>query len=402
MNIATIFYQNLYRSTRKTTSPTPIRLNNNDPVLPFIDAEIELSIKKLTVDKCPGPDGITNDVLKAGCSLLNNPLTKLFNLILQQKTIPNQWTTSEIILIYKNGDAKQISNYRPISLISCIYKVFATTLLRRVTKIIDENQSIEQAGFMKNYSTLDHIHTLKLVIEKYVEFTKPLYIVFIDYSKAFDSLHHNSIWQSLNEEGNSDYIELIRIYETSRSRVRLESPGPFFKIERGVKQGDPLSPKLFITVLESIFRKLNWENKGIKINGKYLSHLRFADDLVLLSEDPKELQYMLESLNRESETVGLEMNKGKTKVMTNKERVPITIKSTNIEYVKDYIYLGHLISFEFCTDKEIDRRIKSTWNKYWAMKEIAEKTWARAAMDRKSWLLMEEAFTAKCGPYNKY
>lgn len=225
---------------------------------------------------------------------------------------------------------------------------------------------------MRSYSTVDHIHTLKMILEKYKEYDLPLYLCFIDYSKAFDSISHNSIWQALAAQGlNKGYIDLIKeMYKNSTSRIMLEHPGPVFKIERGVKQGDPLSLKLFIAVLEQIFRTLDWENKGLKIHGKHLSHLRFADDIVLFSEDPNEMQIMIESLCEGSRKVGLEVNKDKTKIMTNRQMVPMTLLSADIEYVEEYIYLGHLVSFKACTELEIERRTKITWNKYWSMKEI--------------------------------
>lgn len=374
MQVATEFYKKLYEFKDKYS---PIEQNstwtaNTDPVPPFLVSEVEMSIKKVKAEKSPGPDGITNDMIIAGKKNLSQPLTKLFNHILEHKRIPLQWNISEIILLYKKGDPKQITNYRPISLMSCLYKLFTSTLLRRITKQLDENQPVEQAGFRKHFSTTDHIHTLTQIIEKYLEFDKPLYICFIDYSKAFDSLYHEAIWKSLTEQGiNQDYIVIIKeIYKNSTAHVKLEAAGTPFPIRRGVKQGDPLSPNLFTAVLESIFKELSWDNMGIKIEGKYLTHLRFADDLVLLADEPTELQIMVESLCQHSRAVGLVINQDKTMVMTNRERVPISIDNRTLEYVEDYIYLGHLISFKLCAEKEINRRIKNTWNKYWSMKEI--------------------------------
>lgn len=276
------------------------------------------------------------------------------------------------MLLFKKGDAKSISNYRPISLMPCLYKVFSATLLRRLTKIIDENQPVEQAGFIRGFSTMDHIHTLKIIIDKYNEYNKPLYISFIDYSKAFDSIFHESIWEALSAQGvNKDYLDIIKqIYRKSTARIKMEGLGPVFNIEKGVRQGDPLSPKLFIAVLEHVFRTLHWEHNGLKINGMYLNNLRFADDIVLLSEDPKELEIMLQSLATQSKKVGLHVNDDKTKVMTNRQPIQIVLDSSPLEYVEDYIYLGHLISFKSSNEKEVERRIKLTWSKYWSLKEI--------------------------------
>lgn len=107
------------------------------------------------------------------------------------------------------------------------------------------------------------------------------------------------------------------MYKNSTSKVKLENRGIQIDIQRGVRQGDPLSPKLFIAVLEYVFRKVTWAQGGIYIDGNYMSHLRFANDIAILSEQPEELETMINMLNQESYKVGLEMNPCKTKIMTN-------------------------------------------------------------------------------------
>lgn len=246
-------------------------------------------------------------------------------------------------------------------------------LLKRISKAVEDSQPREQAGFRSGFSTTDHIHTLEEIIEKYKEFNRKLYLGFIDYSKAFDSISHISIWNALNEfKVNQKYINIIKnIYAHSTSRVRLETKGNPFKIERGVRQGDPLSPKLFIAVLEHIFKNLQWKNRGITLNGKHLNHLRFADDIVLLAESAKELEGMMCELDVVSNEVGLQMNANKTKVMTNSHQIPIKINGTVVDYVKQYIYLGKQVSFENSNnDDEVARRVNITWKKFWSHKEI--------------------------------
>mgnify|MGYP000844794401 CR=1 FL=1 len=96
----------------------------------------------------------------------------------------------------------------------------------------------------------------------------------------------------------------------------MDMKGPIFKVKNGIKQGDPMSSNIFNCVLEEIFRQLDWEKKGIKIGGSYLSNSRFADDIVLLSENREELQTMATELEKESMKDGLEMNIDKTKYMS--------------------------------------------------------------------------------------
>ena len=97
--------------------------------------------------------------------------------------------------------------------------------------------------------------------------------------------------------------------------VHLHKETNKINIRRGVRQGDTISPKLFTAALESIFRELTWETRGLKTNGEYLSHLRFADDILVCANAPRELQQMLQELADERENQGLKMNKSKTKVI---------------------------------------------------------------------------------------
>ncbi|CAF4752909.1 unnamed protein product [Pieris macdunnoughi] len=330
-------------------------------------------MKKLKAEKSPGPDGICNEALKIGAPILTYHFTRLFNKILDEEKVPKQWCTSDIILLFKKGNPLDIGNYRPISLLASIYKLFSSIILKRISDDIDKQQPKEQAGFRSSFSTMDHIQTLEQVIEKYREHNRPLYVAFIDYSKAFDSISHCAIWNALQYSNiNQKYINVLKyIYTKSTSRVKLETRGDEINIERGVRQGDPLSPKLFIAVLETIFQKLDWKNSGVYINGQYLNNLRFADDIAVIAETAKDLDEMMRSLDCESSKIGLEMNVNKTKILTNNRERQIVIKGNNIEYVRQYIYLGKQISFKTSNnEEEVTRRINTTWKKFWALKEI--------------------------------
>ena len=110
-------------------------------------------------------------------------------------------------------------------------------------------------------------------------------------------------------------------------------------MKRGVRQGDTISPKLFTATLESIFRRLHWENKGVKIDEEFLSNLRFADDIFLCTETPQELQQMLQELSDESRRMGIKMNIANTKVMV-VDNTPINVNNVLIENVQGYVCMG--------------------------------------------------------------
>lgn len=374
LKIATEFYRNLYRSQKeKDTIKENDEITNEEYIPEIMKEETIKAINTQKLDKAPGSDLVTNELLKATLPVIAPRLTDIFNEIINTENIPEDWTKSTIILLHKKGDKGDIANYRPISLMSNIYKVFSKIILSRITNTLEENQPKEQAGFRRHFSTIDHIHALRQILQKFKEYNKIYYIGFVDFNKAFDTLEHRFIWDALKDQGvHAKYIRILKnVYTKSTTQVKLESIGEEFPVERGVRQGDPISPKIFAAVLEMIFRNLDWTNKGLNINGENLSHLRFADDLILFSENPKTLKEMLQQLAEESEKAGLSMNLTKTKVMSNSSQTEsITVNDEEIEYVKEYVYLGQLISTEECMQKEIERRITNTWKRYWSLSEV--------------------------------
>lgn len=326
-------------------------------------------------NKSPGEDGITTEALKIGESSLLPHITNLFNSILKTGCFPNNFCHSTIVLLHKKGDKSDIGNYRPISLISHLYKAFIKVIENRISANLDLHQPPEQAGFRRGLSTTDHLHSLNQIIEKHHEFRLPLYTAFVDYSKAFDSLTHSSLFNALIKQNiNPTYVHILQnIYRNSTAAVKVNTIGPSFHITKGVKQGDPLSPKLFTATLEEVFRELasDWEEKGISVGGnKRLTNLRFADDIVLFSSSASELEEMLQDLNEASLKVGLSMNMSKTKLMTNNIEQRICIGDVEIEYVHEYVYLGQIVSFQARQDKEVARRTENAWKSYWALKNF--------------------------------
>lgn len=337
----------------------------------ILEDEVTKALNKLKKGKAPGPDDITNDVLILGKNCLAKPLMQLFNRMLQEGFIPQQWYTSKIILLYKKGDAKDIENYRPITLSSSLYKVFATIIKNRLLPVIYENHPYEQAGFRPQFSTIEHLHTINQILEKSNEYNIPLYLVFIDFRKAFDSVYHSKLWQALQEQGiNTIYINILKtIYEQSKAYIVIDGNKTTFEVRRGVKQGCPLSPILFNCLLNYAFNKLNWEEKGININGYKLTNLRFADDIVIFANSLTEMKQMINELLDQCELVGLSININKTKIMTNSRKEEIKINNQEINFVDQYNYLGQSISFNDRKD-EINKRINLGWKKYWSLKHI--------------------------------
>ncbi|XP_063630801.1 zinc finger protein 135-like [Cydia splendana] len=267
--------------------------------------EIRMALKQLKNNKAPGEDGITAELLKAGGKPVLMALQKLFDSVLLEGRTPKAWNRGVVVLFFKKGDNALLKNYRPISLLSHVYKLFSRVITNRLARRLDNFQPPEQAGFRRGFSTVDHIHTLRQVIQKTEEYNLPLCLAFVDYEKAFDSIETWAVLQSLQRcQVDYRYIEVLKcLYENATMSVRLQDrnskPIP---LQRGVRQGDVISPKLFTAALEDVFKTLDWRRLGININGEYITHLRFADDIVILAETTEDLSMMLDDLNNMSHT----------------------------------------------------------------------------------------------------
>ena len=169
-----------------------------------------------------------------------------------------------------------------------------------------------QAGLRKGRGTRDQIANIRWFMEKAREFQKNIYFCFIDYAKAFDSVDHNKL-KILKEMGIPDHLTcfLRNLYAGQEATVRTgHVTRDWFQIRRGVHQGCILSPCLFNLYAEYIMRNAGLEEAqaAIKIAGRNISHLRYADDTTLMAESEEELKSLLMKVKVESEKVGLKLN----------------------------------------------------------------------------------------------
>ena len=245
----------------------------------------------------------------------------------------------------------------------------------RIERTLDENQQREQAGFRKGYSTTDHLQALNQIIEKSNEYNLPLCIGFIDYEKAFDTVEHFAIFEALRKTHVSEtYINiLLNIYNQATARVHLDKVvSTEFPVHRGVRQGEPLSPKLFTAVMEEVFKKADI-SEGVNVDGKNLTNLRFADDVALFNETTKQMGKHLNNLNSESLKVGLKIHKGKTKYMTNHADSEDTlIDQQKMEKVTEFKYLRQITHLKDTTKEEIYARMRAAWSCLGKNKEILQ------------------------------
>ncbi|KAK6737034.1 hypothetical protein RB195_019620 [Necator americanus] len=201
------FYSNLFRSSTPVSSPIIPTGEAPPRILP---SEVRVAIKSMKPGTAPGPDFISADFLRAGGHPLHVILAAHMTSYLQKERIPDQWKTSRTVLIHKKGDREDLRNYRPICLLSVLYKVFTKIILTRISRTLDEAQPQKQAGFRQGFSCLDHIQTVSRVIEVCREYRLPLVLTFVDYEKAFDSVETNAILSALVDQGvDASYVRTL-------------------------------------------------------------------------------------------------------------------------------------------------------------------------------------------------
>uniref|UniRef100_A0A4W2FTA9 RNA-directed DNA polymerase n=1 Tax=Bos indicus x Bos taurus TaxID=30522 RepID=A0A4W2FTA9_BOBOX len=319
----------------------------------IVECEVKWVLGSTAANKASGGDGIPAELQDDATEVLHSLCHKFG----KPQQWPQDWKRSIFIRIPKKGSAKECSNYRTIALISHTSKVMLKILQARLQQYVNRELPDVQAGFRKGTGTRDQIANICWIMEKAREFQKNIYFCFIDYAKAFDCVDHNKLWKILKEMGIPDHlICLLRnLYAGQEATVRTgHGTTDWFQIGKGVRQGCILLPCLFNLYAEYIMRNAGLEETqaGIKIAGRNINNLRYADDTTLMAESEEELKSLLMKVKMESEKVGLKLNIQKTKIMASS---PITSWKIDGETVSDFIFLGSKITADGDCSHEIKR-----------------------------------------------
>ena len=190
------------------------------------------------------------------------------------------------------------SNYCTIALISHASKIMLKILQARLQQYVNHELPDVQAGFRKGRGTRDQIANIPWIIEKAREVQKNIYFCFIDYFKAFDCVDHNKLWKIVKGMGIPDHLTCIlrNLYAGQEATVRAgHETTDWFQMGKGVRQGCMLSPYLFNLYAEYIMRNagLDEAQAGLKIAGRNINNLKYADYTALMAESKVELKSLL-------------------------------------------------------------------------------------------------------------
>ena len=349
----------------------------NEPYFSELDfaisnEEIYKATKTLKNNKAVGIDQINNEMIKTAIPVICNPLRNLFNAMLCNKYYPKDWKIGIIVNLYKSGDILNTDNYRGLTINSCLAKIFNTIMNNRLMSYLDKHSIIsdKQIGFKKKARTSDHIFVINTLFRKLSKMKKNIYLCFVDFRKAYDSVWREALMLKLLRTGiRGNFFGIIEnMYHGCKSCIKTNGLlSRVFECETGVRQGDVLSPNLFNLYINDLPDLFEGDTDSPTLGEKYIHCLMYADDLVLLSLTVNGLQGKLDKLDKYCEQWSLTINTKKTQVMcmsTQKVTFPdisMHIGGTPLTWVSTYKYLG----IEIHSDGKMDAAIKNLCVRGW-------------------------------------
>ncbi|KAI5644163.1 reverse transcriptase (RNA-dependent DNA polymerase) domain-containing protein [Phthorimaea operculella] len=308
--------------------------------------EIVKALKSMKSGKAAGYDRVSVEMLKAGEGVVASQLYLLFNLCWRSGRVPSDWCKAVIVPLYKGkGSQLDCKNYRGISLLSVVGKLYAKVLIERVVKETDEKVWDAQAGFRKGMGCTDQVFSLRCIAEKFLAKNQKVYCAFVDLEKAYDRVVRNELWSALSMHGvSSSLIRALKsLYKDSSACVRINGAyTELFNIEKDLK--------------ESVC--------GLRMNDLLVKCLLYADDQVILASSAEELQEMVNIMNEALKKKGMKVNVSKTKAMVLEKEDSTTecnimIEEERVEQVKEFVYLGSKFTSDGKCESDIERRVNA-------------------------------------------
>ena len=353
----------------------------------FTLPEVVAAVARAPRGKACGPDLTRNEMFKAGGRVLAGLLLKLFSFVNESEQVPSEWMKANVANLHKDGDACDPSNYRGISLISCLGKIYLSIWAERFTRHMEspptpspaapeagpspslphplrdsegriERMSEEQGGFRPGRSTIDQVFSLHEVLLRRRNGGESTFLYFVDFKKAFDTVWHDGLWHALHMSGikGRPLKVLQSLYSDIRQSVLVDGQQTeYIRAHQGVRQGCPMSPVLFSIFIEQMVRRLKQASVGIKLDTQLMFALLYADDAVLLAESAEDLQNlinivdeycrdwrMLLNLDKSKAMVVPKQVKNKTaaEVIKNEIKQAVTVRGVEVPFVNEYKYLG--------------------------------------------------------------
>ncbi|XP_060170694.1 uncharacterized protein LOC132601635 [Lycium barbarum] len=290
------------------------------------EKKVRKAVFGLNADSAGGPDGFTGNFFQVCWDIVAKHITKIVQAFFCGHELPRYITCTNLVLIPKKKEINSFSDLRPISLSSITSKIFSRILHERMVKLLPELISPQQSGFVKGKSIVENILLVQEIVHDIRIRGKPANVVIkLDMAKAYDRVSWLFLTKVLRQMGFGERLinMVFRIISNNWYSILINGqPQCFFRSTRGVKQGDPLSPTLFILAAECLSRALNalFTKEGFKEYGmpkwsSYVNHLAYADDIIIFTfANEQSMRLIMDTLAGYEEVSGQKVNKGKSAI----------------------------------------------------------------------------------------
>lgn len=350
------------------------RTNASFGALVVNQAEIVDVIKNLKLGKASGCDDISHHMLKYTSESVAIPLSILFNMSLTKTKFPILWKRATVIPLFKKGDKHIVSNYRPVSLISCVGKVLERVVFKHMYNFLINNNLFyqQQYGFLPKHTTVYQLIEMYETICKALEEKQHTCLIFCDISKAFDRVWHRGLIKKLEMYGfKNEFLLWLKSYISNRQQLVLikDSKSTYDDINAGVPQGSVLGPLLFLIYINDIADNLN-----------SLARL-FADD-TSLSYSSQNIQEIELNINQDLNKLNVWSTKWLTMFNPNKtellfisnswngQNINIQFNGVQLESMDSHRHLGVLLSKDAKWTSHINSIYESCMKKVNVMRKL--------------------------------
>jgi hypothetical protein len=286
--------------------------------------EVRDAIWSCDGNKCPGPDGFNFNFYKACWNIISGDIMAFLSEFHGNASLPKAITTSFLTLVPKKDHPQCLSDYRPICLVSSLYKILAKVLANRLKKVLGKLISKAQSAFLPNREILDGVLVVKELLDLAKRRKDKSLMFKVDFERAYDTVNWKFLDYMMVRMGFAgEWRRWIRacVCQSSMSVLVNGSPTEDFSVGKGLRQGDPLSPFLFLIIAEGLTCLMSKAVEigrfhGYTVNNNISFHtLQFADDTIIVGEGTWDNLWTIKTVLRSFELVsGLKVNFFKSKL----------------------------------------------------------------------------------------
>ncbi|CAI5972029.1 unnamed protein product [Closterium sp. NIES-65] len=282
--------------------------------------EVKAALKGLPAGKAPRQDGLPKEFFEHNWELLGWAVMREVRSFESSGKLSEAFTTAVTILLHKKGDRDDLGNYRPITLLSFFYKLLAKVLANRIKAVLPRVISDKQFGFLPGRSLADAVSLVTDVIDAAEEEDEDWLLLLVDFQKAYNFVSRDYLFVMLGNMGFPvKFVRWVKgLHDGAATRMLLKGwVGDRVAMDKGVRQGCPLAPYLFLCAVEPLCQEIGWRKLGVRKRGVKgeLAFIGYADDTTLVLRGREQVISAGKLLDEFAEISGLKVNRRKTTLM---------------------------------------------------------------------------------------